>query len=251
MAGNASRALARFALIGLAFCALTLSAPHANARDGVGPVVVELFTSQACSACPPADRLLGELAQHDDIIALSLPVDYWDHLDWKDTLGRAEHSERQRNYARHLGLPNVYTPQIVVNGSKNVIGSRADKVKDAIRAARNDDARVPMTLKLEGKQFHVDIGAAPDGAPREAVILAVPLLSAREVAIQRGENRGKTITYHNVSRKLIPLGAWKGDATSLTLAHDAIMTGDADSCAVILQDARSGAILGAALLEDA
>lgn len=249
MALPAPRALVRFALISFALCALTLYAPDGMARDGKGPVVVELFTSQACSACPPADQLLGELAARDDIIALSLPVDYWDHLDWKDTLGRAEHSERQRNYARHLGLPNVYTPQMVVNGSKNVIGSRADKVEDAIRGARGKGLRVPVTLKLEDNKFRVDIGAASHGASRNAMILAVPLLSAREVQIERGENRGKTITYHNVSRKLIPLGKWQGEAMSMTLAHDAIMTGDADNCAVILQDPQSGAILGAALVE--
>ena len=251
MAASATRGLVDCAMIGLACLVLAWSTPHAKAEDANEPVVVELFTSQACSACPPADRMLGELAARDDIIALSLPVDYWDHLDWQDTLGRAEHSERQRNYARHLGLPNVYTPQMVVNGRKNVIGSRPDKVRDAIRAAHDDDARVPVTLALEGQRFRVDIGAAPDGQSRDAVVLAVPVLSARTVEIARGENRGKTITYHNVSRKLIPLGKWRGDAKSLTLAHDEIMTGDADSCAVILQDARSGAILGAALLEDA
>lgn len=213
------------------------------------PVVVELFTSQSCSSCPPADRLLGKLAERPDVIAISLPVDYWDHLQWEDTLGRSEHSKRQRIYARHLGLPNVYTPQMVVNGVKNVIGSHAEEVEEAIRTVR--DSAVPVSVKLErvGDRFKLSIGPAPAGTTaKQAAIVMVPLLSAQTVHIRRGENRGKTITYHNVSRQITQVGTWNGQAKTFTLGHDEVMTEDADRCAVILQDARSGAILGAALL---
>jgi len=247
MALATTRMLCRLALTVLTALAVS-AASTAHAEEATGPVVVELFTSQACSSCPPADRLLGELAEREDVIALSMPVDYWDHLDWEDTMGRAEHSARQRRYALHLDRPNVYTPQIVVNGHIGVIGSRVDAVEAAIRTARKDPGRVPVRIALAGKKLRVDIGAATGAGPAD--ILVVPLLSARTVAIRRGENRGKTITYHNVSRKLMPVGTWEGDAKTLTLAHDAVMTGDADGCAVILQDKTSGAILGAALLED-
>jgi len=250
MTAMVSRALLRLTLSLLAVSAtLALNAQAQSASQP--PVVVELFTSQACSSCPPADRFLGKLSEREDVIAMSMPVDYWDHLQWKDTLGRAEHSERQRRYASHLGLPSVYTPQMVINGSKNVIGSRPEAVEKAIREARQNGARVPVNIELEGKTFRVDIGAAADGMPRDAVILAVPLLSARTVDIERGENSGKSITYHNVSRSILKVGTWQGDATTLTLAHDQVMTEDADICAVILQDEKTGAILGAALLRDA
>lgn len=236
--------------LGMAPSARVLAEDSPKAASG--PVVVELFTSQSCSSCPPADRLLGKLAEQPGVIAISLPVDYWDHLQWEDTLGRSEHSERQRIYAHQLGLPNVYTPQMVVNGLKNVIGSHAEAVEQAIRAARNSAMPVPVRLEMDGDGFTVRLGPAKPGTTAtEAAILVVPLLSARTVDIKRGENRGKTITYHNVSRAIRQVGTWHGEETALTLTHHEVMTGDADRCAVILQDTRSGAILGAALLEDA
>jgi len=236
-------------LTAIAVAAATLVISVARAQEHQAPVVVELFTSQACSSCPPADRFLGELAKRDDVIAMSLPVDYWDHLDWEDTLSRSEHTERQRWYAQHLGHPNVYTPQMVINGSAAVIGSRIEAVQAAIGAAQRDPAGIPVTIETEGKSFHVSIGGAQ--TPARAKIIAIPLLRAQTVHIKRGENRGKTITYHHVSRSLIPVGTWRGEAQTLTLAHDEIMVDDAELCAVILQDEQSGAILGAALLEDA
>ncbi len=248
MASLATRTLVLCVLNVLAV-AIVVVTSAARAEERGGPVVVELFTSQACSSCPPADRLLGELAAREGVIAMSLPVDYWDHLDWEDTLGRAEHSERQRWYARQLGQPNVFTPQIVVNGRIGLIGSRVEAVEDAVRSAQSGEPRVPIEIEMVGNDFRVSIGAAADAGPAD--ILIIPLLSAHTQAIKRGENRGKTITYHNVSRKLMPVGKWKGEAKTITLSHDEIMTGDADACAVILQDMQSGAILGAALLEDA
>jgi len=249
MAAYATRTLFRFALIML-IAAFATSLGNARAETAKTPVVVELFTSQACSSCPPADRLLGELAEHDNVIALSLPVDYWDHLAWKDTLGLEEHSERQRAYARRLGLASVGTPQIIVNGSRAIVGSRVQDVKNAVAAAaRQEQLAVPIEIGAAGKSLHVRIGAGE--ASQRAEILVIPLLSARTVHVKRGENRGKTITYHNVSRKLMSVGTWNGEPKTLMLAHEEVMTGDTDHCAVILQDQRTGAILGAALLEEA
>jgi len=251
MNAAAHRAYAWFTAVFLAAFALAIVSGQARAQDAKAPVVVELFTSQACSSCPPADQLLGELAETEGVIAISLPVDYWDHLEWTDTLGRAEHSERQREYARKLGLPSVYTPQIVVNGTEDVVGSRAEAVAAAIGTAQHESLGVPIEVSMHGSSFEVRIGGSEEFAGRRARILAVPLLSAETVAIERGENRGKTITYHNVSRALKPIGTWTGEAQTLSLPHDAVMTADADRCAVILQDESSGAILGAALLGDA
>ncbi len=248
MAAMATRAIVLCVLSLLAVAVMVGTSP-AKGEDAAGPVVVELFTSQACSSCPPADRLLGELAARDGVIAMSLPVDYWDHLDWEDTLGLTEHSERQRRYASHLDRPNVYTPQIVVNGHIGVIGSRVDAVEAAIRAAQEDGARVPVEINADGKTLRLRIGGAAGAGPAD--ILFIPLLSAHTEKIKSGENRGKTITYHNVSRGPKLVGTWRGEPQSIALPHDEFMTGDADRCAVILQDSASGAILGAALLEDA
>jgi len=223
---------------------------QARAETPPSPVVVELFTSQGCSACPPADKLLGKLATRSDVIALSMPVDYWDYLEWQDTLGRAEHTERQRQYVERLGLATVYTPQIIVSGLVDVIGSREEAVEDAIREVRGklSDSQVALTVEERDKTIHVEIAASSAGSTATATIYAVPILSAQTVNIERGENRGKTITYHNVSREIMPVGKWTGKAQTLDLAHDEVMIGDTDHCVVILQDDRTGAILGAALL---
>jgi len=223
---------------------------QAHAEGSTSPVVVELFTSQGCSSCPPADKLLGELAGRSDVIALSMPVDYWDYLDWQDTLGRAEHTQRQRQYVERLGLATVYTPQMIVSGLVDVIGSRTEAVEEAITEVRRKlaDSQVAVTAQQRGKTIRVNVAAAGQGNPATATIYAVPILSARTVKIERGENRGKTITYHNVSREIMPVGTWTGEAQTLDLAHDEVMIGDTDHCVVLLQDDRTGAILGAALL---
>lgn len=224
---------------------------HAQERTGDAPVVVELFTSQGCSSCPPADRLLGKLAARPDVIALTLPVDYWDYLDWKDTLGRAEHTKRQRHYAERLGLPTVYTPQMVIGGTVDAIGSRKQAVEEAIHTARKTmaDAQIAVAIADDGEVIRVEVGPAPSGSSiTQAKIIVIPALSARTVNIKRGENRGRTITYYNVSREIMPVGTWTGQAQTLELARDEVMIGETDRCAVILQDERSGAILGAAFL---
>ena len=253
MIANMHRKLAApmLAVSVLSLLALASGVPgQARAGSAAQPVVVELFTSQGCSSCPPADRLLGELAQRSDVIALSLPVDYWDYLDWKDTLGRAEHTERQRHYVERLGLATVYTPQMIVSGMMNVIGSRKDAVEKAILAARKKlvDSQVAITAQARGDDIHIEVAAGDAGPAKTATIYAVPVLSAQTVNIERGENRGKTITYHNVSREIMPIGTWTGEAQTLDLPHDEVMIGNTDHCAIILQDDRTGAILGAAFL---
>src|ERR1700676_3000332 len=123
--------------------------------------VVELFTSQGCSSCPPADKVIGELAKDPSVIALSMPIDYWDYLGWKDTLADARFSARQKAYSQMRGDRDVYTPQVVVNGSVHVIGSDRAAIDSAIGNTKKSDAvmSVPVSMTLSGKQLHVSVAA--------------------------------------------------------------------------------------------
>ncbi len=198
--------------------------------------VVELFTSQGCSSCPPADRLLGQLARDPALIVLSLPVDYWDGLGWKDTFARPEFTRRQRAYAQGRGDGEIYTPQAVVNGRDHAVGS--DRTGILALTGAPLPVRVTITTEGDGKV------ATVQGAAANAVLIVVPFLRAREVAIGRGENAHATVTYTNIARGLIVLGS-VGGATRFRLDAPA----GAEGIAVLVQDGgldRPGRILGAA-----
>ncbi len=218
-----------------------------------GPkTVVELFTSQGCSSCPPADAFLGELAQRDDVIALTLAVDYWDYLGWKDTFGSKAHSNRQRDYAKRRGDRQVYTPQMVVNGKDHAVGSRRSAVERVIATEKAASARtwVPVSLKSDKKSIMVTTAAyTGTGEAPDATIWL--LLSTRKetVEIKRGENRGQKISYHNVVRQMVPIGSWHGKAVEVELPKSDLMEGY-DGCTAILQVNGAGEILGAAHFTD-
>jgi hypothetical protein len=213
--------------------------------------VVELYTSQACSSCPSADAVLSRLAQRNDIIAISWGVDYWDYLGWRDTAARPEFTERQKAYAKKLGDGMVYTPQAVINGLVHVNGSDEGKIERAID--RNfkmfATARVPVRLTAADGKLVAEIGAAPEGATvTEAAVWLAPIAASVEVQIVKGENRGKTLVYSNVARGLIPVGTWNGKPMTVRLDRHNVMYGDADRCALLLQQGRGGPIVGAAYL---
>jgi hypothetical protein len=213
--------------------------------------VVELFTSQGCSSCPAADALLNRLAQHDDVIALSLPVDYWDYLGWKDTLANPKFSERQRAYARTRGDGAIYTPQLVVNGVAHVNGSDEGQIARAIDKTEKALASVPVQLHEEEGKLIVEAGSLPRGvAGKDATIWLAVIARRIEVPIQRGENQGKTITYYNVVRELIPVGKWSGKPVTIELARASLVRPGAESCAVLLQLGQTGPIMGAALMKE-
>ena len=174
--------------------------------------VVELFTSQGCSSCPAADRLMGELTQDPSLIALSLAVDYWDYLGWRDTLARPEFTVRQKAYAKVLGDGMVYTPQAIVSGIANVNGSNADKVERAIDKTAKPFAasRVPIALSAADGKLTIDVASAPDGvASKEATVWVAAIAGSVKVPILRGENQGRTIVYSNVVRAMMPVGTWR------------------------------------------
>ncbi len=215
--------------------------------------VIELFTSQGCSSCPPADKLLGVYAARGDVIALTLPVDYWDYLGWKDTLASPKHSERQRNYARTRRDGLVYTPQVVINGMAHAVGSNASAIDKKIgeTSMALSAARVAVSLRVENDTLLVQMGDAPPGLkakPRATVWLATVKKSV-PVTIRRGENRGRKITYYNVVRELTPIGIWQGKAMTIRLPKHGVMMGKSDGCTVLVQNGRGGPIVGAAELK--
>jgi len=229
-------------------CALTLALLGASpmAARAAQRSVVELYTSQGCSSCPPADALLEKLATDPTIIAVSLPVDYWDNLGWKDTFAKPAFSQRQRAYSLARGDHQVYTPQAVINGAIHANGASRHEIAAAIAETHNG-LNVPLELTREGGTVTVKLGADTAGqASRVATILVMPVIGRREVAIGRGENARTTVAYTNIAREVISLGRWSGSAATHAVPAEALA--DADSVIVILQSGspdRPGPILAA------
>ncbi len=218
--------------------------------------VVELFTSQGCSSCPPADRLMGQLARDPSLVALSLPVDYWDYIGWKDTLALRGHTTRQRAYAAARGVQQIYTPQAMINGIDDALGSDKRAIERTIAQTRRsaEPLALPLSVDVSGDEISVSVPAAGD-EHRNGVVWLCPVSSEVEVKIGRGENRGRTITYHNVVRRWVKLGEWNGTAQTFKakladLADDRFALADVDRLAVLVQSgggSRPGLMLGAAL----
>jgi hypothetical protein len=241
---KSARPLLVLALLALPAAVAAVGVARAQGGEGAGPkAVVELFTSQGCASCPPADAKLVELAKDPDLLALTLPVDYWDYLGWADTLADPAHSARQRGYAEARGDRMVFTPQMVVNGAIACIGSKPDEVADALAQARGDDARLPVAVSVDvaGGEAEIRVGAGSE-APAEVWLLAVD--REEEVAIGRGENSGRHARYANVVRGMAKVGDWTGEAARFRHA----LTGRGDFHVVLVQqrhDGNPGPILGA------
>lgn len=187
------------ALAILAACLLAVS-PQQGAADEL--VLVELFTSQGCSSCPPADEALAELVARDDVLALSMHVDYWDYLGWRDTFGMAETTARQQDYRETWDARYVYTPQMVVDGQVEVRGARLPDIEEAIVEAKRAPHPAKVALEPEGGRLRVTCA----DAPAEAIVWAARYAPARKVSIEKGENAGRQMTYHNVVERLERLG---------------------------------------------
>ncbi|PWE34402.1 DUF1223 domain-containing protein [Maritimibacter sp. 55A14] len=206
-------------------------------------VVVELFTSQGCSSCPPADAYLGQLAERDDVIALALHVDYWDYIGWKDIFATPSHTERQRAYAQAAGTSTIYTPQIVVNGQKRLMGAHRENVDATIEEQKAEPAPVDIRLERIGDRLSIELTAeAMESVP--CVVQLVRYDPKQTVKIERGENAGREIDYHNIVTNWTDLGVWDGGGNWSTEVE---ITGDAP-VAVIVQAEAQGPILAAARL---
>ncbi|WIY52797.1 DUF1223 domain-containing protein [Devosia sp. YIM 151766] len=222
-------------------------APGAESMPGQSRAVVELFTSQGCSQCPPADALLTSLAERGDVVALAYHVDYWDYIGWEDTFAHKGFSDRQRAYAKSWGSSRIYTPQMVVNGSEGVVGSRREEVQDALASAQ-----LPLAVSLtrQGDMLKVEVPA--DEMLDDAQIWLVRYLDRADVAIAAGENAGKNMVYTKVVTDKQILGMWEartGAEIKLPLAGLTNSEPGNNGLAVLVQNERNGLpgpILGAA-----
>lgn len=231
----------------LLLCAAALAAmaaPLADVEGGErGPVVVELFTSQGCSSCPAADKYLYELSGRGDIVALSFHVDYWNYMGWTDPFSRAENSQRQRAYKAAMGLRYVYTPQMVVDGQAQAVGSERDTVERLIREAATR-THVPIELTHQGPTIVASLPQGETAGP--AVVWLAIFERSRKTTVERGENSGRSLINAHVVRTMVPIGEWTGSAARLTYTSEA-MTPECGA-AVILQKKDLGPILGAAMI---
>lgn len=239
--GALSRIILRAALIVTACCSAEAASNNAVAVTSV----LELFTSQGCSSCPPADALLATLARKPDVIAVSFPVDYWDYIGWKDTLAAPAFAARQKAYAAAHGEQHVYTPEIVVNGLAGVVGSDRQEIEEAVRASKGREGALtlPMRLSRSNGAIIIEVGEG-EGGPAEVVALRV--VRSKAVHIGRGENAGRSVTYINVVRAIDKLGDWTGSTATFRLPE----TGEeGEGYVVLLQKGpleKPGVILGAA-----
>jgi hypothetical protein len=230
-------------LAAVLLCAAALFCPAAAHATEPAPVVVELFTSQGCNSCPPADAVLSDLARQKDVLPLSFHVTYWDRLGWPDTFGLEASTDRQQAYARRLGLSDLYTPQMVIGGRLDAVGSQRRRVLDAIELLRRHQEPGPAIRIADGR---LELGASAE-APCRLWLMAFD--RAHDVAIARGENRGRTIRYRNVVRKVFDLGTWDGRPISLPLPLAQLAAEQRDAVAVLVQRRSDGAIIAAQRLD--
>lgn len=225
-------------LIGGGLAAVALSAvgpaPLAADEHRTPLVVVELFTSQGCSSCPPADALMGELSDRKDVLPLSLHVDYWDYIGWRDAFAQPQFTTRQKAYAHVAGKRTIYTPQMVVQGADHLVGTKPMRLADLIQRHRESGA-VPVSLSLRRNGDHLSVEAIPTGSigtlPPVMRFQLVQFDPHERVAISRGENAGRVVDYTNVVTEMRPLVDWNGKTPVMV---DTRVDGDGDA-AVILQ----------------
>lgn len=237
-----------FALCAL-FAACAAPAAAQNSARDKPRAVIELFTSQGCSSCPAADKLMTELAKDASLIVLTLPVDYWDYLGWKDTLAHSAFTQRQKIYAAMRSDRQVYTPQAIVNGSAHAVGSERASIEKAVLSTKEktDILSVDVAIEKTSGGMRVKVaGSTAQGAAGHLWVL--PLVSERSVKIGRGENSGRSLTYTNVVRGVTRISGWNGEAVTIDIPPASIPA-DAEGFVVLLQggtEKKASQVLGAA-----
>ncbi len=236
------------AAMGIGLIAASASSTPAAAQSGAPAqagkprAVLELFTSQGCSSCPAADALFVRMARDPSLLVLTLPVDYWDYLGWKDTLAQPAFTQRQRAYAKTRGDGQIYTPQAIIGGAAHAVGSDLHAMDQVIAAGQ------PLPLDIAVSESGDRITLTISGSAQTGAIWLAPVSRLRTVPIQRGENRGRDGVYANVVRGLMRVGDWRGEAMTLELPRSLARPGDADTYAVLIhsEDGKIGRIIGAA-----
>ncbi|WP_068408052.1 DUF1223 domain-containing protein [Labrenzia sp. OB1] len=245
---RAVRAFRKVFIVLAGIVALTAAVDRVEAEP---QKVVELFTSQGCSSCPPADHLAERLVEEEsDLLTLVMPVDYWDYLGWKDTLASPVHSQRQRAYSARRGDRSVYTPQMVINGNEHVVGSRERDVRAAL--SRTDPFTATVDLKISNMVVKATVDGTLPGNASMATVYFVQIEGEAEVDIGRGENAGRKIRYVNVVRNLQPIGMWSGGAETFRMPKSKLMLKGDARCAILIQvedQDGPGAIIGATVMD--
>jgi hypothetical protein len=227
-------AMRRTALL-LLLCVAWAAPGAALARP---PIVVELFTAQGCSSCGKANALVKDLADRADVIALTWPVDYWDYLGWKDTFAKPEFTDRQRAYDRRLGVRDVYTPQVIVDGTAQVSGAKAEAVDRLIRDALRAPADPPDMKVMENGRVAVGYARPPRGGGEVWLVRYDP--REQDIEVTAGDARGQIVPHRNVVRQVVRLGAWTGRPAlyrAPPAAEDGLET-------LVLVQAKNGKMLG-------
>ncbi|WP_027682503.1 DUF1223 domain-containing protein [Rhizobium leguminosarum] len=221
-----------------------------QAEDGTPKGVVELFTAQGCSSCPPADAAFRKLVNQGDVIALAYHVDYWNYLGWADTLSSKENTERQYGYARTMGRSNVYTPQAIVNGRGHLAGADLNGINGKIDtfSSEGNGLTVPISAAMRGDELEIKIGAGQG----KANVVMVYFDKEKTIDVEKGENSGQKISYLHSVTNVETVGMWDGKATSLTLPASVLQRPQLEGCAILLQSATAdgdpAAILGATVV---
>lgn len=227
--------------LALTIAALALGLASARAQPGKEPkAMIELFTSQGCSSCPPADALVAELSKNPDLIALTLPVTYWDYLGWKDTLGQDAFAKRQKFYAKARGDGQVYTPQVVVNGTGHLVGSDKDEIEKAVRQIAPSGFEAHVSLKEENGNLVITVAPSGAAVERKAGIWVLPTTRHATVPVARGENQGKTLAYANIVRGMARVGDWTGKDATLTVPLATTQLPESDGYVVVVQAEQPG-----------
>jgi hypothetical protein len=228
---------------------VVLSGPL-QAEDGTPKGVVELFTAQGCSSCPPADAAFRKLVNQGDVIALAYHVDYWNYLGWADTLSSKENTERQYGYAKTMGRSNVYTPQAIVNGRGHLAGADLNGINSQINtySSEGNGLTVPISAAMRGDELEIKIGAGQG----KANVVMVYFDKEKTIDVEKGENSGQKISYLHSVTNVETVGMWDGKATSLTLPASVLQRPQLEGCAILLQSATAdgdpAAILGATVV---
>jgi len=209
-----------------------------------GPVVVELYTSQGCSSCPPADELLHVLAEQPDVIALALHVDYWDYIGWKDSFADPTYTARQQNYGRVARASTIYTPQMIIDGQDHVIGTRPNEVAMQIAQNRAETTGASVSLARSGGRLRIT-GSSTNAFDDLAVVQVIRFSPEETVDIARGENAGRQLSYANIVTEINIVGAWDG-RSELDMSIDIV---GSSPVVVIVQEPGPGAVMASAILQ--